>query len=103
MGGLTGGVQGTKGTLFGVPYAVGSWQDRLIEAFSGTHDMIGGKLIGLYDEQGNAARGRGKLQGRTQDAWSATGAIVVSTPFAMAELLSPEVWKAVAIFLEAVK
>ena len=33
-----------------------SWQDNLIEAFAGTHDMIGGKLTGLYDGQGNTKR-----------------------------------------------
>ena len=41
MAGLTGGIQGMKGTLFGEPYAAGSWQDNLIEAFGGTHDVIG--------------------------------------------------------------
>jgi len=41
MAGLTGGIQGMKGMLFGEPYAAGSWQDKLIEAFGGTHDVIG--------------------------------------------------------------
>ena len=36
--GATGGIQGWKGTLFGMPYAAGSWQDKLVEAFGGTHD-----------------------------------------------------------------
>jgi hypothetical protein len=36
MAGPTGGVQGVAGTLFDVPYASGSWQDKLIEAFAGT-------------------------------------------------------------------
>jgi len=44
----------------GTPYEAGSWQDKLIEAFGGTHDMIGGKLSGLYDEQGNIKRGMSK-------------------------------------------
>ena len=57
VAGPTGGIQGMKGTLFGIPYASGSWPDKLIEAFSGTHDMIGGKVSGLYDEQGNIKRG----------------------------------------------
>ena len=35
MYGTTGGIQGYKGTLFGISYEPGSWQDRLIEAFSG--------------------------------------------------------------------
>ncbi|MES2499089.1 MAG: hypothetical protein V4570_01030 [Pseudomonadota bacterium] len=44
------GSKGWKGTPFGKPYEAGSWQDKLIEAFSGTHDFVGGKLIGLHDE-----------------------------------------------------
>lgn len=39
-----GGIQGWKGTLFGIPYAAGSWPDHLIEAFGWSHDVIGGKL-----------------------------------------------------------
>jgi hypothetical protein len=103
MSGPTGGIQGMKGTLFGRPYKAGSWQDKLIEAFSGTHDMVGGKLSGLYDEQGNAARGRSDATIKFHDTWSATGAIVLSTPFAAAELLPPEVWQAISILLKAAK
>lgn len=101
--GLTGGVQGWKGTLFGVPYDAGSWQDKLIEAFAGTHDYVGGKLSGLYDDQGNATRGRDRATQRAQEVWSASGAIAVSSPFAAAEGLSPEVWKALTLFLRAAK
>lgn len=103
MSGLTGGVQGAKGTLFGIPYEANSWVDNLVESFSGTHDMVGGKLSGLYDEQGNATRGRSKIESKVQDAWSASGAIVVSSPFAMAEFLSPEMWKAISVLIGAVK
>ena len=99
MIGLTGGVQGKKGELFGYAYAPGSWQDQLVETFSGTHDMIGGKVTGLYDEQGNIKRGMTDTERGFYDAALTTTAIVPSTPFAMAELLSPEVWKAIAIFL----
>lgn len=53
-----GGLQGGPRTwLFGVSYEKGSWVDQLLEAFAGPHDLIGGKLPGLYDEQGNARRG----------------------------------------------
>jgi len=101
--GLTGGIQGAKGTLFGRPYPPGSWQDKLVEAFAGTHDMVGGKASGLYDEQGNAERGRSNLEKKVQDTWSASGAIVTSTPFAMAELLPADVWKAISILLGVAK
>lgn len=103
LSGTTGGIQGMKGTLFGRPYEAGSWQDKLIESFAGTHDYIGGQLSGLYDEQGNATRGASKLERKIQDAWSATGAIAVSMPFAMSELLSPQLWQAISIFLKEAK
>ncbi len=102
MVGPTGGIQGMKGTLFGVPYTPGSWQDKLIEAFSGTHDMIGGKVSGLYDEQGNATRGRGKVTGILHERWSEV-AIPIAAPFAAAEALPAEVWQAISVILEAAK
>jgi filamentous hemagglutinin len=102
MAGVTGGIQGAKGTLFGTPYEIGSWQDKLIEAFSGTHDLIGGKLSGLYDEQGNATRGRSTAVKITQEVWSGV-ASPVSAPFATAELLSPQVWQAISILLKGAK
>ena len=103
MRGLTGGVQGYKGTLFGAPYEKGSWQDKLIESFAGTHDMTSGKLTGLYYDQGNATRGRDSLTRNVQDSWSATGAVALSSPFAAAQGLPPEVWNAISILLKAAK
>ncbi len=103
LSGPTGGIQGAKGTLFGVPYDAGSWQDKLIESFAGPHDMIGGKLSGLYDQEGNAERGRPSAVAKAQDLWSATGAIMASSPFAMAELLPTQVWNAISIILKAAK
>jgi filamentous hemagglutinin len=98
-----GGVQGYKSTLFGKPYEAGSWQDKLIESFAGTHDVIGGKLTGLYDDQGNATRGRDFFTRNAQDAWSATGAVALSSPFAAAQGLPPEIWNAISILLKAAK
>ena len=103
MAGLTGGVQGAVGTLFGFPYLKGSWQDKLVESFSGTHDFIGGKASGLYDEQGNAKRSRDPLTRKTQNAWSASGAVLLSSPFAASEGLSSEVWKAIGVLLQGAK
>ena len=100
MEGLTGGVQGAAGTLFGEPYKAGSWQDKLIESFAGTHDLIGGTWSGLYDKQGNAERGRGVITSGAQEAWSASGAIVGAAPFAAAQGLPPEVWKAISVLLK---
>jgi filamentous hemagglutinin len=103
MIGPTGGIQGSKGKLFGMDYEAGSWQDRLIEAFSGTHDMVGGKLSGLYDEQGNIRRGMSDLERKIYDKGVTTTAILPSIPFATAEFLTPELWKAMSIFLKAAR
>jgi len=103
MIGPTGGVQGSKGKLFGLDYEAGSWQDRLIEAFSGTHDMVGGKLSGLYDEQGNIRRGMSESERSVYDKGVTTTAILPSIPFAAAELLTPELWKAMSIFLKSAR
>jgi hypothetical protein len=100
MAGLTGGIQGAKGTLFGVPYQAGSWQDQLVEAFAGTHDMVGGKLSGLYDEQGNIRREMSNTTRKVYDYLVTPTALVPSTPFAAAELLSPEMWNAISILLK---
>ncbi|WP_195742054.1 hypothetical protein [Methylobacillus flagellatus] len=80
-----------------IPYKAGSWQDQLIESFGGSHDFIGGQITGLYDEQGNATRGRSNALIKAHNTWSATGAIALSAPFAMSELLPPEVWQAISI------
>lgn len=100
MVGATGGIQGYKGTLFGIPYNAGSLPDLLIEAFAGTHDFIGGNRSGLYDKQGNIKRGMSEAERNTYDTKVTTAAIVPSIPFAVAEFLSPEVWKAISILIK---
>jgi len=102
MAGATGGIQGIKGTLFGIPYTAGSWQDKLIEAFGGTHDLIGGSLSGLYDAKANIKRGMTPAEKSAYDIWAAA-AILPATPFAMATLLPSEMWKAISILLGTAK
>ena len=102
MAGLTGGIQGGTATIAGYAYPAGGVVDRVLKAFAGTHDYIGGTLSGLYDEPGNTRRGRTDAEKIAHDAWSAI-AIAPSAPFAMAELLPPEFWKAISILLGAVK
>jgi filamentous hemagglutinin len=101
MAGDTGGVQGVAGTLFGYAYAKGSWQDKLIESFAGTHDFIGGKASGLYDAQGNIKRGMSDTERAVYDKGITIGAIPLAAPFAAAEGMSPEIWKAIGIVLGA--
>lgn len=103
MAGVTGGIQGAAGTLFGIPYAPNSWTDKLIEAFSGTHDMIGGSLSGLYDAKGNIRRGLTSTERSVYDNAVTTSAILPSTPFAAAELISPPVWNAISILLRGAR
>jgi filamentous hemagglutinin len=103
MSGSTGGVQGYVGTLFGNSYEKGSWQDKLIESFAGTHDMIGGKLSGLYDEQGSTKRGMSTAERTLYDYVVSPAALLPSTPFAAAQGLPPEVWNAISILLKAAK
>ena len=102
MAGLTGGVQGAQGTLFGILYAAGSWQDKLVESFAGTHDMIGGKLTGLYDDQGNIKQGMSSTEKSVHDRLAEV-AIPVAAPFAAAQGLSPQVWNAISILLGGAK
>lgn len=101
-GGATGGIQGAKGTLFGLPYRPGSLADKVVEAFAGTHDMIGGKWSGLYDKEGNATRDRSKFVSTAQNAWS-VAAIAPAAPFAMSEALPANVWQAISLLLKAAK
>ncbi len=99
MSGLTGGLQGAKGTLFGLPYEAGGWIDKLIESFAGTHDLIGGQIAGLYDTQGNIKQNLSNAE-RVLHERVADFAVLPATPFAMAELLPPAVWQAIYILLK---
>jgi len=102
LSGATGGIQGMPGTLFGIPYDAGSWQDNLIEAYSGSHDFIGGYMSGLYDEQGNATRGLTGSERTIYNTWAAI-AIPIATPFAMSELFDAQTWEIVNAALEMVQ
>jgi len=100
--GITGGIQGDVGTLRGKEYPVGSRDDKLIEAFAGTHDTIGGKLVGLYGGDGNARRNRPEFVRTLHEIWSII-AIAPSTPFALSEFLSSKAWNATDIIFKATK
>ncbi|WP_165011080.1 hemagglutinin repeat-containing protein [Neisseria yangbaofengii] len=95
MHGLTGGFQPIQGEMFG-QYVVGSWKDWVVESFAGTHDVLGGQMWGLYDEVGNTTRGRGepnhpnKNDGRVSSV-TAIVAIPAAAPFALSDLMSPDV------------
>ena len=77
-----------------MPYAAGSWQDKLIEAFGGGHDYIGGRLLGYRNTKRGMSDAERFIRDRVSEA-----AILPSAPFAMAELLPPEVWKGISILL----
>jgi filamentous hemagglutinin len=99
LAGLTGGIQGSKGTLFGIPYIAGGWIDQLIEAFAGTHDLLGGQLTGLYDSEGNIRQGMSNTRRVIHDR-AADLAVLPASPFAMADLLPPAVWQGISILLK---
>ncbi|WP_395757728.1 hypothetical protein [Achromobacter sp. EB05] len=98
MSGPTGGNQGGPGTLLVFPYSPGGILDLAHEAYGGSHDFIGGTLSGYYDEQGNARRGLTPVQDFIYETWTAI-ALVPATPFALAEALPPQAWKALDILL----
>lgn len=62
--------------------------------------MIGGKLSGLYDEQGNARRGQTSIDAFLHDRLT-EAAIPMAAPFAAAELLPPSVWSAISILIKS--
>jgi filamentous hemagglutinin len=74
----------------------------LIESFAGTHDVIGGKLSGLYDSQGNIKQGLSPTEKALYDRW-VEAAIPLSAPFAAAQGFPPEVWNAISILLKAAR
>ncbi|WP_439327773.1 two-partner secretion domain-containing protein [Lonepinella sp. BR2357] len=49
--GITGGHQGIAGTMFGIPYSIGSVFDKAVEYYAGIHDLNG--QVFFYDKQGN--------------------------------------------------
>ena len=59
-------------------------------------------MLGLYDALGNTKRGMSETERFIRDRVSEV-ALIPSTPFAAATLLSPEMWNAISIFLRAVK
>jgi filamentous hemagglutinin len=67
---------------------------------AGTHDTIGGKLSGWHDKQGNIKRGMSEAERNTYDTKITTSAIVPSIPFAVAEFLSAEAWKAISVLIK---
>lgn len=91
--GPTGGFQGTGGLMGPLTYKPGTFfgdmLDSLVEGYAGTHDYVGGQLPGFYDSQGNTGRHRQPLTNLAADTWTIV-AIPVATPFAMSELVSPE-------------
>ncbi|MDP9501327.1 hypothetical protein O7M46_10200 [Bisgaard Taxon 45] len=68
-----------------IPYKSGSLSDLLVESFVGTHGMLGGQIWGWYDKQGKT----NTLQ-RLADTTTAV-AISVAAPFAVSDLISPDV------------
>ncbi|WOE32909.1 MULTISPECIES: hypothetical protein [unclassified Acinetobacter] len=90
MSGLTGGSQMIGGTLGGIPYKNGGFVDFLIESFAGTHDLLGGQIWGWYGKDGNTSTNRTEFENKASRITTVV-AIPVSAPFALADLVSPDV------------
>ncbi|MFQ1049650.1 hypothetical protein ACIRXL_06115 [Avibacterium paragallinarum] len=93
MYGPTGGFQAIKGGWYlpfntTISYEVGSFSDRLVESFAGTHDLIGGQAWGFYNSQGNTAQKTATEKLRAEITTAA--AIPAATPFAVADLMSSD-------------
>lgn len=102
MSGLTGGIQGDRGIIAGLPYVSGGFLDHVVESYAGAHDVIGGSLSGLYDKQGNTVRGLSETENIVFNIWSAI-AIAPSTPFALSEALPVEAWRLIDVLLRTSK
>lgn len=96
LNGPTGGFQPEQGgwyTMEGAlihPYKPGSISDKIIESFAGTHDFLGGQIWGWYGKDGNTSTNRTKFE-NTASGVTTGVAIPVSAPFALADLISPDV------------
>jgi len=71
-----GGLQGGAGSIFGVPYAPGSFTDRLTESFAGPHDFLNAPHY--YDLMGNNISGASEI-------WNAVN-LVPAAPLGLATL-----------------
>ena len=54
--------------------------------------------IDYYDDNGDTRQGMTEAERTAHNTWSAV-AIIPSAPFAMAQLLPPELWKAISVML----
>ena len=100
VSGLTGGIQGGKGTLSDRPYPPGGVLDFMHESYGGSHDFISGTFSSYYDGKGNARRGLSTTQENLYEIWAAV-ALFPSTPFAMSEALPSEAWRALDVLLKS--
>ncbi len=82
--GTLGGYQGQQGMFFGKPYAPGSWQDYLVEAYAGPHDYLNSFM---YNANGNlATTWQTGFLGAAGDAISYAN-VIPATPFVFASVV----------------
>jgi RHS repeat-associated protein len=79
-----GGEQGGQGSLFGVAYQPGSWQDRLIEAYSGPHDILNSAY--WYDRVGNIQQSMTPFARVIGEVINAAN-VILATPFVSASVV----------------
>ena len=82
-----GGDQGGQGSIFGVPYKPGSWQDGLVEAYAGPHDYLNNMFARDYDiATGDIRQGLSAFERGIAVTMNAAD-VVIATPFAAAGVL----------------
>ena len=64
--------------------------------------MIVEKITGLYDKNRNIVQGLSNTERVLHDRW-ADIAVILAAPFALAEILSPELWQAISALLKEAK
>jgi filamentous hemagglutinin len=99
LGGLQGGDGYINLGFFKSDYEPGSFLDKLVEAYAGTHDWLNSSY--WYDkETGNIKQGMTQEQKDTGELLNIVN-VVPATLFALSVLLPPEVWNAISIGLMA--
>lgn len=92
---VMGGDQGKVGLFAFFDYESGSSWDKLAEAYAGTHDTLNSFIF--YDEHGNIKKGvTGTTEGKIGEFLNYTN-VAVATPFALSEILPPEIWHAILV------
>ena len=80
---ILGGNQGGQGVLFGITYTPGSWQDYVVESFSGPHDFLNSWY--WYERNGNSKVGFSPLRRWIGEGLNGVN-VILAAPFVAASV-----------------